>query len=383
MEHNQRTHVKPTNVSSSGFRVKLENQFVVLDIAEHVFGVNVLISSLLILENIQNGLNLQFIERNSILNEFFSLVYDEEDMSLYSGDRFGHLVQHKVDTLNQTCKEVKNYGDLEIGSICSSHRFINFVFFGGDDSRIKVLDLSTGEFLPGYIQTSIKEILSLQVCVKSPKQIYLAVSGEHSDYSEDKTDLFNLSGFLKNDPVIQRKFVFEYPNFITFFTQKSSIKSHKDKIRKLTEERDEYKAKFTQMQSKYNDLKEKYDKVLKKKDKLTEAFNALKIVPNLKTRNFVKKLNILYNHKSTRTTIGDYNPVNRNRLFDETDPLIIIRDLKEDLKQEKDQNRQLQNGIYHAVDQRREAEEETRRLRTELDTLGNNLDTIKGVVRQR
>ena len=358
----------------------MENNFVVLDDAENIIGVDEGNSSRLILEN---GSIVEFGEQNSYLHQILTLAYDKESRSLFSGDKKGHLVQYKVDTLNQTCDEVKNFGDLGIGVIISSSRFMEFVFFGGSTKKVRVLNLSTGELLPGHIETSIKEIYSLQVCVKSLEQIYLAVSGGFPDYSNDKTDLFDLSGFLRNDLVIRRKSVLEYLNYEIFMEQKKTNQSKADEIRKLTRERDEYKAKFNKMESKYNDLKEKYDNVLKEKKELIKTFNVFKKETIIKTKNFVKKMSILYYHKSTRTTIGDYNPVNRNGLFDETDPLVIIRDLKEDLKQEKHENRQLQNSMYNAIRQRREAEEETRRLGIELDTLGKKLDTIKEVVCQR
>ena len=259
---------------------------------------------------------------------------------------------------------------------------MQFVFFGGI-RKIRVLDLSTGELLPGHIQTSIGCILSLQVCVKSPSQIYLAVSGEYPDYSQGKTDLFDLSGFLRNEPLILQRSVSGYPKNKTFFEQQNIIESETDEIQKLTKERDFYKAKFIEMQTKYNKLQKKYDNVLKEKEEMIKTYKALKTETEIKTRHFVKKIKIIYNYKSTRTTIGDYNPVDRNGLFDETDPLIIIRDLKEDLKEEKHENRQLQNSMYHAIHQRRETEEESRVLHIELDTLKNNLETVQEIVDQR
>ena len=383
MQHDQETPVMLTNVSSSGFVVHFKNNFVVLDDAEHVIGVDKEDPSKLILENVENGSILDLGGLKSFDFSILILVYDEESGSMYSGDLNGHIIKHKVDTFNQIRKKVKYYGHLGIGSIYSSARFMQFVFFGGNKGKIGVLDLSTGKLIPMDIETSIKDIYSLQVCVKSCNEIYLAVSGEYPDYSQDKTDLFDLSGLLGNDPIILRKFASEYLNNETSLNQNRSIMSKSYMIRKLTRERDEYKAKFNKMESKYNDLKVKYDNVLKEKEKMVKTYNAFKKETEIKTRHFVKKIKIIYNHKSTRTTIGDYNLVDRNGLFDETDPLVIIRDLKEDLKDANHENRQLQNSMYNAIRQRREAEEESRVLHIEFDTLGNNLDTVKEVVRQR
>ena len=48
--------------------------------------------------------------------------------------------------------------------------------------------MSTGRLLPGFLKTSIQWICSLQVCEINPEQIYLAVSGSKSDYTENKTE---------------------------------------------------------------------------------------------------------------------------------------------------------------------------------------------------
>ena len=383
MEHNQKAPVKPTNVSSREFVVEYENNFVVLDDAEHVIGVDERNATKLILENINNGSKVKF--RGSKSNDYSitTLVYDKKSRSLYTGDDDGHLVQHKVDTSKLTCEEVKNYGDLRIGCICSSARFMHFVFFGGSKGKIRVLNLSTGELLPGNIETSIGWIISLQVCVKKANEINLAVSGENPDFSEDKTDLFDLSGLLRNDPIIQRKSASEYLNNETFTSKLNFIESQADKIVKLTKEKDFYKEKFTQMQSKYKNLKNKYDNVLKEKDKLTKTYNALKKETEIKTKIFVKKINILYNHKSTITTIGAFGPIMDNKLSKETDPQVIISKLLKDIQKKKKLITHHQKTFYETVNLGKAAEEETERLRESLQAAEMQLFQIRKTIGQR
>ena len=157
MKHNKNTSIKPINASSSKFGVELENQFVVLDDAKHVIGVDANDSRNLILENIENGKADKFRwTKTSYYYYFTSLFYDEKTGFLYTGEDDGHLLQYKVDKTRKSCKKVKNYGKLEIGCIISSHRFMHFVFFGGSNSKIKVLDLSRGELLTGHLETSIR-----------------------------------------------------------------------------------------------------------------------------------------------------------------------------------------------------------------------------------
>ena len=161
MNQNQKTSIEPINVSSSEFGVEFENQFVVLDDAKHVIGVNGNNESNLILENLENGSTIEF-KGGSYTDDFIStLVYHEKIGFLYGGNYYGYLYKYKLDTKNKTCELVKYLGNLKIGWIRSSHRFLHFVFFGGDQSKIKVLDLSTDKLLPGCLETSIKDIYSL------------------------------------------------------------------------------------------------------------------------------------------------------------------------------------------------------------------------------
>ena len=364
MNHNQATAIKPIKSSSTEFGVMFENNFVVLDDAKHFIGIYSNDAKKLILENVENGSTVKFIGYKRYTNFITTLVFDEKTGSLYNGNSNGNLIQHKVDTANQICKEVKNYGDLGIGKMTSSHRFMDFVFFGGNQGKIKVLDLSTGKLLSGHLETSIRKIYSIQVCKKSPKEIYLAVSGWDSDYTDDKTDLFDITDFLSKDPLIFQKL-------------------YSERMLKLAQERDSYKAKLTKMTLKYDDLKKNYDELRNKNKDIKKAYKTLEAKLEIKQKEFTRKMNLLYQHRSNRTTIGNKISLIGSGLFDEIDPLVIIRDLKEDLEEEKNENRQLQNCIYKSIDQRRATEEESRELRIELSTLKNHLATIKQVVRNR
>ena len=208
MNHNKKKSIKPINTSSRKFGVEYENQFIVMDDAKHIIGIDGNDPRNLILENIQNGKTDKFGRKNTFKkNMNTTLVYDEKTGYLYNKDYFGQLYKYKVDTTIKSCKRVKARGFLGMGIMTSSHRFLHFVFFGGGSERIKVLDLSRNEIFQGYLETSIKWIFSLQVCVKSPNEIFLAVSGGRPNYSDKKTDLFDLTDFLSNDSIILQKYV--------------------------------------------------------------------------------------------------------------------------------------------------------------------------------
>ena len=156
MEHNKGTNIQPLNTSSSKLGVMFENQFVVLDDAKHVIGVDASDGNYLILENVENRKADKFRRSDFCFgNDINTLLYDEHTGFIYSADTNDRLYQYKVDKAGKCCERVKDYGELGIGLISSSHRFEHLVFFGGFASQIKVLDLSTGELLPGCLETSI------------------------------------------------------------------------------------------------------------------------------------------------------------------------------------------------------------------------------------
>ena len=239
MQHNKKTSIKPIFTSSSKFGVEYENQFVVLDDGKHIIRVDGSNLTKLIIENVENRKADKFGWNDSSFNYITTLVYDETTGCLYTGDCNFHLYKYKIDTTNKTCQRVKDYGDLGIDRMTSSHRFLHFVFFGGDRGRIRVLDLSTGKLLLGSLETSIWHIYSLQVCVKKIDQIYLAVSGRYPNYSDDKTDIFDVRGLFTNNQVTLQNYLSKNSmDEIDTLEQTSTSKFQKDKTQKLKQVRD-------------------------------------------------------------------------------------------------------------------------------------------------
>ena len=356
MNHNQQTCIRPINISSNIFEVNYEDKFVVLDDAKHIIGVDRKDRRSLIIENIQNGKADKFRCTRSGGGYITNLLYDKNTGSLYCGDDNGRLLKYKLNIAIKSFKLVRDFGDLGIGWITSSDRFLNFVFFGGSNREIRVLDLSTGELLPGDLQTSIDWIFSIQVCAKSEKQIYLAVSGSVRNYFDYKIDLFNISNLFLNDSVKHQKYLSE--NSInhkdTFLPQPSTLES-KEKVKKLIQEKDSYKLKFGEIHSKYNDLKEKHDPHHKKKKKeLTQANNKQKAYSKTK-----------YQLKFKRTTKTVNNSLIGKRSFDEIDSFMITRNSKEDTqKQEQD-------------------EDKADRLKVNLNPAETQKPQIEGIIMQR
>ena len=373
MNHNQETAVVPLKSSSNRFGVDYENNFVVMDDAKHVIGLDARDAKNLILENVESGKADKFGWSQSYHKYISTLVYDKDTGSLYTGDDNGHLHQYKIDKASKSCQRVKNYGDLRIGRIMSSHRFLHFVFFGGDIGRIKVLDLSTGELLPGWLQTSPRFIYSLHVCVKSHKEIYLAVSGGNDNYFTNNTDLFNVTDLFLNNQVILRKYLQKYSSNYEnkILPQPTTLKSQLDTSQNLRKEKDSNKAELNQMHSKYNHLIEIYDKIHKnnKNKKLPQAHQTQRTQLHTKSH-----------HNNQMTTKTVKKCLIEKRSFDEIDPLVITKELKEDIPEEKNVTKKCQNMTYNKFTERKEDKQELERFRVILDPVqaqGLKIEEIK------
>ena len=434
MEHNQETSIEPIFSSSSEFGVEYENQFVVLDDAKHVMGVDANDRKNLIFENLEDGSKNIFRWRKCFFDYITNLVYDRDTESLYIGYKNGNLQKFKVNKANKTFQKVKNIGNLGIGLIRSSHRFLDFVFFGGDQGKIRVLDLSTDKLLPWCQETSIGWICSLQVCLKSHEEIYLAVSGWNTNYSDDKTDLFDLSALLLEDPVSLRKLYSKYSknqnqiileqrsiiksleekiqNMTKVFQKINAknielqseyndlkeredhlkkknqekeriIKSKADDIQYLTKQRDSYEAKYDKIFSKYNLLKKKYNHLIKQNKKFIEEINNINPQSGFLSQKFFKKIHILYHHKRKRINIDKNLFLFQNHSFDETNSDISIQDWIKKLKKEINDYNYLNISMYNVLYDKRKLENQTKAKSIRIDALKNQVTTICQVIGER
>ena len=352
MNHNQKSPVEHIKSSLCKFGVSYDDQFVLLDDAKHIIGVDGSDPSNLIVENIENRKADKFRGSQSFYNYISTLVYDKDTGSLYAGYKKGHLKKYKVDTASKSCQRVKDYGDIGIGEITSSHRFLDFVFFEGK-SRIKVLDLSTGELLPGCSQTSIGLINSLHVCVKSPNEIYLAVSGRNDNYSKNNTDLFDVIRLFPKKSVILRKYFSEKSinKIQSILPQPRIIKSQKKKIQKLTKKRDSYKADLDQMHSTNNDLKNNHDQLHRKIEKLKETNQP---------QNTQSKINYT-------VTITQRNFRFKNGQYLQTHLLVMTQQPKQKIQQDNHISKKHQNILYNELQAGTRVKDQAHNLTMTLD----------------
>lgn len=71
------------------------------------------------------------------------------------------------------------------------------------------------------------------------------------------------------------------------------------------------------------------------------------------------------------------------RSFDKTNPMTNIADIKEDIREEKNVNKQNHDTTYDTLGQRRMAKEETKRLRVTLNSAETQLLLIEEIITQK
>jgi hypothetical protein len=113
---------------------------------------------------------------------------------LWAADLNGNIIQYVLGPADGWKVQAK-YSDLGIGFTQCLLRFGNLLFAGGRESKLCVINTADKKVLPIQIETAIKDICSLQIHKVSPSEFYLTVTGGEPSYSENKTDLFNVSNF--------------------------------------------------------------------------------------------------------------------------------------------------------------------------------------------
>ena len=77
-----------------------------------------------------------------------------------------------------------------------------FCFVGGSENLLKIMDTDTNKFIIDPIKTSIGIIFQMELCeIKDPNsdvsKIVLALAGKLQDYSNNQTDLFDVTALFE------------------------------------------------------------------------------------------------------------------------------------------------------------------------------------------
>jgi predicted nucleic acid-binding Zn-ribbon protein len=120
-----------------------------------------------------------------------SLLLNEDQSILLAGDQTTNVTQfHQKGS--QTWEEEVRYHSLGINSIQSMTCIGALAFVGGKESKVRAINMLRKEVLNRVVNTAVEVIKSLQICVVSDSEVYLAVLGLYTSYTKKKTDLFKI-----------------------------------------------------------------------------------------------------------------------------------------------------------------------------------------------
>jgi hypothetical protein len=180
---------------------------VILDDGNIFIGVNANNQKQIIIEDFRNNNSSELIAQ--LEYDVCSLLINEAQNILWAGDKSDNIFQYVLGPANGWKIQAK-YLDLGIGEIRCLSRFGNLLFAGADNNKLSVINTADKKVFPTKILTSIYSIYSLHVCNVSPTKTYLTVTGHLPSYSDNKTDLLDISKFKETS--IAKK-IFSRPEF--------------------------------------------------------------------------------------------------------------------------------------------------------------------------
>lgn len=127
------------------------------------------------------------------LHNVYTVMADEETGSLLAGDSIGNLVQYDL----EDGFELKYYIFLGIGSITAAKSLGKIAVLGGQ-YNCTFIDLVNREIiLQKSLKTAVEGIYSVELIQMVNKyrenKVYLMVCGGQPDYSQKKTDVFDVT----------------------------------------------------------------------------------------------------------------------------------------------------------------------------------------------
>ena len=134
------------------------------------------------------------------IGSVYTLAVGEPNDVLFAGScncGKGQIMQYSL----SNGQVLKNYSQVGIDSILSSTRIANMYVFGGyGSSKFVVIDSAKRQIVHKPVTTRIKIIGSMTVCKtkqnKPDSKTLLLISGNFSDNSNDRTDVFDMTGLV-------------------------------------------------------------------------------------------------------------------------------------------------------------------------------------------
>ena len=183
--------VIPDLKSQIEFYVNYENSFAVFPDESTVAAIQLQNRRVVLQKNLSNSSAFHRVCEHK--NFIFTVILNRQANALLVGDRFGRVAQYDLRRGRSMFKTVKDYGDLEIGLVSSGACFNHLAVLGGDNYRIRIIDVRNRRIIGAPIVTAIKYICSLKFGVIDDLRVVLCVTGIYPDYSDSKSDLFDLT----------------------------------------------------------------------------------------------------------------------------------------------------------------------------------------------
>ena len=181
-----------------------ENHFCILPDGETLIGQN---NGNLKAEDMGGKKMRVFIDQKR--SQIETMIFNQNLNSLLVGERNGCVSQYGKE-FSGDFKKQKEYGDIQGGKLLASDWSGDFEVVGGEKGVITLIDMNKRKVIQKGIRTAIGCVSSLQFCRVSQNEMHLAVGGLERDYSNFKTDLFdvsdlfNLGGNSKKNQLIKK-----------------------------------------------------------------------------------------------------------------------------------------------------------------------------------
>ena len=309
-----------------------------------------------------------------------NLLYDQTTQTLFAGDSKGHVIQYEKSPEDESFVLAKDYGDVGVGVVLSSTRVGEFALFTGSRGKVMAIDIKNRWRVKRSINTAFGDIMSLDVCRMPNLKMLLSVSGRKADYSEDKSDFFDLTGLLISDPNIRK--IFHLLDITkareVIFQQHMKIRSQEETIARLQksiQERDNYKQKLEKAEAKYRTLKKKYQSILTENQNIRNKFLVLKPKIDkekkiLKTKMLIMvKLRKMYNHRLEKPL--------KFTCFDEENQSETISELRKEIEHLNDQKDLNLECLRKSIRIQQENIQRAKSLRTIKEKIEDQLHDFK------
>ena len=420
--------VSPDKESKCQFGVLYENSFVLSDDGRHVIGPDASDARRILVEDLSTGASFGFGENQ---NTIYTLFFDQDSRTLLAGDDDGHLVEYDLDLQKGQGRTTKKHGDLGIGFIYSSFGSVGLVFFGGSENNVRVYDLARKKMLPGSIETAIKYIYSLQVCVVDKSRVYLAVVGSNTNYSSTKSDLYDVTGLfgkvplpsgLGNDPMLlltqrnpkpsqtqtsekieeklarlEKQLEQKTKDYDALLVRNKQLEkenkdltnknnelekdkaSHQETVSTLLETNDGLNQKLSKAESKLKKYKNRLQEALEQKDSVEAKLKKVKKTSNARITRLGLKLRIL-NMKLKKSTYA--NPTTRRQAQNQPDPAEVIRDLEHQLYMKTQEFQDTKKTMKNTLLENTRFETEIEKKAEKIDRLRHELLNTREAIRE-